>query len=707
MPAKLLSKYFGYFLIGWMVFILPGSPLLAQTVFYSYDGDGRLIQVTNANGSKTTYEYDDANNIIRVTNVNTTTFALTSFTPDSASVGTSVTISGTGFVSPTVAFNGVPAVLINSTATTISTTVPAGATTGALTVTVNGQTLTAGTFTVLALPGPPVLGAYSLPVAQPGDTITLSGSGFNPASRGAYGVKVGATTATVTAVTSTGIAFTVPSIPVANNPPTTPGTAQTVTVQIGAGVATAPRPLYLVPRVAFKVPVDLSSGSAAGGTLGAYGDNGAFLVSGGGGSRALKVNVTGINGSGYLRLFVFRPDNTLQQTISSSIFGNLVNGSFQITATLDLSLPGQYVIQPVFDYDSSRGFQATGAIGIGTAPSLGSYSSPVAQPGDTITLAGSGFDTTPGGTVVKVGTTTATVTTIANNQVTFVVPAIAIPNNPPGTPGTAMTVTVQNAAGPATAPYPLYLVPRIRLRNAFGVGSSTTGTLSTYGDNGLFLTSNNTADRTLMVNATEVNGSGYLRVFIFRPDGSLQQTITLPATAFTSLNNGSFQANVGPLDLTNGGQYFFQAVFDFNSAQSQQATGTVTLGLSPALSATNGLISVVNPVDTTPVPLPGGVNGTLSVLNPDTATSAPTITAVNGFISIDNPNSIFASGSPAAANAPVSVYNPPPAQPTNTATAVNGVLSVYNAPPAPATSTPSGVNAVVSTCNPGSGQTCP
>jgi len=78
---------------------------------------------------------------------------ITSFTPTSGPVGTTVTITGTNFdatpANNIVAFNGTTAVVTASTATSITTTVPVGATTGKISVTVAGNTATSTTdFTV-------------------------------------------------------------------------------------------------------------------------------------------------------------------------------------------------------------------------------------------------------------------------------------------------------------------------------------------------------------------------------------------------------------------------------------------------------------------------------------------------------------------------------------------------------------------------------
>lgn len=78
---------------------------------------------------------------------------VTSMNPSTGSAGTSVTLTGTNFdITPannTVRFNGTPATVTASTSTSITATVPNGATTGIVSVTTSGGTTTsAGSFTV-------------------------------------------------------------------------------------------------------------------------------------------------------------------------------------------------------------------------------------------------------------------------------------------------------------------------------------------------------------------------------------------------------------------------------------------------------------------------------------------------------------------------------------------------------------------------------
>src|SRR5258708_1887022 len=79
--------------------------------------------------------------------------SITSLSPASGTVGTSVTIAGTNFGSPqgtsTVKFNGTSATPTSWSATSIAVPVPIGATTGSVVVTVSGIASHGSTFTVI------------------------------------------------------------------------------------------------------------------------------------------------------------------------------------------------------------------------------------------------------------------------------------------------------------------------------------------------------------------------------------------------------------------------------------------------------------------------------------------------------------------------------------------------------------------------------
>lgn len=109
---------------------------------------------------------------------------ITDVSPTSGSSGTEVTITGTNFsTTPTdnaVAFNGTAATVVSATSTQIVVTVPAGATSGALTVTVGGLTATYNVdFTVMPKPlmGGSVQGTPLSLATSAYAVTTLAGSG--------------------------------------------------------------------------------------------------------------------------------------------------------------------------------------------------------------------------------------------------------------------------------------------------------------------------------------------------------------------------------------------------------------------------------------------------------------------------------------------------------------------------------------------------
>ncbi len=163
--------------------------------------------------------------------------SITSLSPTSGTVGTPVTIAGSGFGSfqgsSSVSFNGTNTVPTSWGATTITVPVPTGATTGNVVVSVAGMASNGLSFTVTAPPPSitslsPSAGAISASVTIAGtnfgasqgtSTVTFNGVSTTPTSWGASSiiapVPVGATTGnvvvTVGGAASNGILFTVQS----------------------------------------------------------------------------------------------------------------------------------------------------------------------------------------------------------------------------------------------------------------------------------------------------------------------------------------------------------------------------------------------------------------------------------------------------------------------------------------------------------------
>lgn len=133
---------------------------------------------------------------------------LSSLSPTSGVVGAPITLTGTHFTGATqVAFHGTAATFTVQSDSSLKATVPAGATTGTVSVTTPGGTATSsGSFTVSPTPAP-TLSSF-LPASGPvGTGVTLTGTGF----WGATAVRFGATPAVFTVQSNTQITATVPA----------------------------------------------------------------------------------------------------------------------------------------------------------------------------------------------------------------------------------------------------------------------------------------------------------------------------------------------------------------------------------------------------------------------------------------------------------------------------------------------------------------
>jgi hypothetical protein len=170
---------------------------------------------------------------------------ISSFSPTSGVIGSSVTINGANFTGATsVKFNGTPAAFNVDTTIKITATVPAGATTGKMSVTTPAGTATStGNYTVKAniLSFSPTSGAV-------GASVTITGTAFT----GATSVKFNGTAATFTVNTSTQITTSVP----AN------ATTGKITVTTAGGTATSASNFTVAPRITSFTPTSGAVGTS-------------------------------------------------------------------------------------------------------------------------------------------------------------------------------------------------------------------------------------------------------------------------------------------------------------------------------------------------------------------------------------------------------------------------------------------------------------
>jgi cytochrome c peroxidase len=172
------------------------------------------------------------------------------FAPIFGPAGTSVTI--TGFTGATaVSFNGVAATFTVSPSGTITTTVPAGATTGPITVTTpgGGPLVTTTRFTVT-----PAITSFAPTIGAVGTGVTITGTNFTGATAVSFGgraatfsvsnsgtvtttVPAGATTGPITVTTLDGTATTAASFTVSSAPFALGATPSSQTVSAGASTS--------------------------------------------------------------------------------------------------------------------------------------------------------------------------------------------------------------------------------------------------------------------------------------------------------------------------------------------------------------------------------------------------------------------------------------------------------------------------------------
>src|SRR5258705_6973602 len=180
---------------------------------YVYDDLGRLVAVIDPAGDTAHYVYDSVGNLLSISRQSSALVSILEFTPKSGLAGTVVTIYGTGFSttpsSNAVSFNSTAAVVSSANETQIGTTVPAGNTTGLISVTTAAGFDSSDVPFVVAATGPIITG-FTPNIGAAGTTVTVTGENFETTTH-SNRAKFNGTLAAITAATTTLISTSVPT----------------------------------------------------------------------------------------------------------------------------------------------------------------------------------------------------------------------------------------------------------------------------------------------------------------------------------------------------------------------------------------------------------------------------------------------------------------------------------------------------------------
>ena len=305
---------------------------------------------------------------------------ITAITPTSGPISTHVTITGSGFQttvgSSTVSFNGRTATIVSWSDTQIVAAVPSSATTGPITVTVNG--ILSNLDVAFEVPNPIVTAV--VPSGGPvGTQVQINGSGFGASQSivAFYSLPFGSANATVVSWSDTQIVATVPA------------TATTGGVKITAGGVTSNT------NIVFTIPAPQVTGIAP-----ASGAVGTVVTINGSGFQTTKGSST-VDFNGYSASTTSWSDTQILATVPS----NASSGPVKVTVNS-------------VDSNQDAEFSMPNPTVTGLVPASG----PV---GTQVTINGSGFGATPGSSTLTFNGSTPTITGWNDSQILATVPSAA------------------------------------------------------------------------------------------------------------------------------------------------------------------------------------------------------------------------------------------------------------------------------------------
>jgi YD repeat-containing protein len=297
----------------------------------------------------------------------TVTPGISSLSPSSGAVGSSITITGTNFGAnqgtSTVSFNGTTATPTSWSNTSIVAPVPAGATTGNVIVTVGGLASNGVAFSV-----GPNISSISPAAAPIGDSVTISGTNFG-SSQGSSTVTFNGTAATPTNWSDTSIIVPVPSAASGSVVVTVNGLASS-----GFSFGVSPKITGISPSIASTGQSVVISGTSFGASQGTS-----------------TVTFNGTAGT---------PSSWSGSSITVPVPSGATSGNVVVTV----------------------GGLASSGFAFTVASHITSLSPTSGAVGDSITVTGTDFGTTQGSSTITFNGTSATPSSWSNTSITVSVP---------------------------------------------------------------------------------------------------------------------------------------------------------------------------------------------------------------------------------------------------------------------------------------------
>ncbi|CAJ7324169.1 IPT/TIG domain protein [Burkholderia pseudomallei] len=306
------DRWFRASAIGMLCLLLLASSVVrAQTSGYVYDANGRVVAVTATNGTTVPYGYNTLGHINQVgAPLSPGQLAIFAFAPTHGVAGAQVTINGNGFgntaANNAVSFNGTTATVLSASTTQLVVTVPSGATTGPISVTVGGQTVASATSFVIDDTGvAPAITQVSPLIVAAGSTVTVTGTHLDPVP-GDTAVQMGDMNApSLSSVADTQLQYAAI-------------TSGYVTVETPYGQATSASPVIVPPSGVAAANVVSSGYATSGGVpvalnIGAAGQVGAVLFQANA-DTWLSLQATGITSTANnINYKIYAPGNVLIQ----------------------------------------------------------------------------------------------------------------------------------------------------------------------------------------------------------------------------------------------------------------------------------------------------------------------------------------------------------------------------------------------------------